>query len=71
MNNKVYDTLKWVLFIVVPAILTLIDGLGVVFEFDTTKITSIISIVATFVGSITMISNSNYRKEIENDKDRN
>lgn len=71
LNDKIYKFLKWFLIIFVPALITLIGGLGKVYNFDTTTINLTIGIVATFLGTITGISNINYYKqsndnEIEN-----
>lgn len=40
--NKIYDFFKWFLLIVVPALATLISGLGTVYDFNTTQITAVI-----------------------------
>lgn len=62
MKSSTYDKLKYALFIFVPALITLISGLGVALNFDTTLITTIIGLITTFIGSITGISNINYKK---------
>lgn len=64
-NNKTYDTLKWVLAIVVPATITLIVTLGKLYHFDTELITGTIGAIATFIGSIFMKSNLNYNRMID------
>ncbi len=71
LNDKIYKVLKWFLIIFVPALITLIGGLGKVYNFDTTTINLTIGIVATFLGTITGISNAKYYNqsndnEIEN-----
>ena len=48
MNDKLYDILKWTLL----------------YNFDTTLIIGTISLVATFLGAITGISNINYKKKV-------
>lgn len=63
LNDKVYKILKWALLIFVPALITLISGLGSVLGFDTTELVAIIGLVATFVGSCVGISSVNYKKE--------
>lgn len=63
LNDKVYNILKWLLIIVVPASITLIGGIGTLYGYDTTKIITIISLVSTFIGAITGISNNNYYKD--------
>lgn len=62
LNDKVYNTLKWALLTVVPALITLISGLGTIYSYDTAQITAVIGLVSTFVGAILGISNSNYNK---------
>lgn len=63
LNDKVYKILKWVLLIVVPALITLISGLGSVLGFDTTALVAIIGLVAAFAGSCVGISATNYKIE--------
>ena len=65
LPNKYYDVLKWVIMIFVPALITLISGLGVVFDYDTATITTVIGLFATFVGSIIGISTANYYADEE------
>lgn len=60
MSNKVYDILKWVLLVCVAPTIALITGLGELYGFDTTLIIGTISLIATFLGAITGISNINY-----------
>ena len=62
LNNKVYNFLKWFLFLFVPASVTLIGALGQIYHFETEIITLTIGVVATFIGTITGISNYNYNK---------
>lgn len=62
LNNKVYDVLKWVLLVGVAPTIALITGLGELYNFDTTLIIGTISLIATFLGAITGISNYNYNK---------
>lgn len=62
LNDKLYNTLKWLLLTVVPALITLISGLGTVYGFDTTQVTAVIGLFATFIGALVGISNANYAK---------
>lgn len=66
LNNKTYDTLKWVLAVVVPATIILITTLGKLYHFDTELIIGTIAAFATFVGSIFMKSSLNYNRMIDN-----
>ena len=63
LNNKVYNIFKWLLITVVPASILLISTLGAIYSFDTEIITLTISAIATFIGTITGISNYNYNKK--------
>ncbi|WP_125604250.1 phage holin [Lapidilactobacillus bayanensis] len=63
LPNKVYDSLKWALTIVAPASIVLIKALGAIYHFDTDAITATIAAVATFAGSLFMISSTQYKKE--------
>lgn len=62
LSDKVYNTLKWLLLTLVPALITLISGLGTIYGYDTTQITAVIGLVATFIGAVVGISNANYSK---------
>ena len=63
LPDKVYNLLKWIILIFVPALITLISGLGVLLGFDTTIINGIIGLVAAFIGSLIGVSTVNYNKE--------
>ena len=65
LNNKIYNILKWTLIIFVPALITLIGTLGQIYKFDTEIIVLTIAAIATFLGTITGISNYNYKKDGE------
>lgn len=65
MSNKLYDILKWTLMVGVAPTIALITGLGKLYGFDPTLITATISLVATFLGAITGISNIKYKKNME------
>lgn len=65
LNDKVYNIFKWALIIFIPALITLISTLGQIYKFDTEIIILTISAIATFIGTITGISNYNYKKEVK------
>lgn len=67
LSDTTYDFLKWMLMIVVPALITLISSLGTIYGWDANTITLTIAAIATFLGVITGISNSNYYKENSED----
>ena len=62
LNDKIYNLFKWLLITVVPSTILLISTLGTIYNFDTEIITLTISAIATFIGTITGISNYNYNK---------
>lgn len=67
LSDSTYNILKWILMIVVPALITLISTLGTIYGWDTSTITLTIAAIATFCGVITGISNANYYKENSED----
>ena len=70
LPNKLYDVLKWLLMIVIPAFITLFSFLAQAWSWDipTEAITGTITAVATFIGVCIGISSLNYYRE-EDDYD--
>ena len=67
MSNKVYDVLKYMAQIVIPAIGTLYFALAGIWGFPyAEQIVGTITAVDTFLGVVLKISSDNYYKEIEN-----
>lgn len=67
MSNKVYDTLKWVAQILLPALGTLYFALARIWDFPLAEeIVGTITAVDAFLGVLLGISSNNYYKEIEN-----
>lgn len=62
LPNKVYDNMKWVLTIATPAVIVLIKTIGVIYNFNTDVIAATIAAVATFAGSLFMVSSTQYKK---------
>ena len=62
LPNKIYDNMKWVLTIATPAIIVLIKALGAIYNFNSDVITATIAAVATFAGSLFMLSSTRYKK---------
>lgn len=62
LSNKIYDILKWTLFIFVPAFNVLLGTLGTIYGFETETIILTIDAIALFLGTIVGISNYNYKK---------
>ena len=64
MSNKVYDVLKWIALIFLPALGALYFGLAKIWGFPyATEIVGTISVVDAFLGALLGISTANYNKE--------
>ena len=63
LNDRVYDTLKWIDLIVLPAIGTAYAGLAQIWGFPyPEQITGTIMVICTLLGSLLGISSANYYK---------
>ena len=62
MNNKIYDILKWIALIALPALGTLIFVLSGIWGFDASKIIGSIAAIETFIGSLIGVSTYQYNK---------
>lgn len=63
MNNKVYNVLKWIALVVLPAIATLYFALATIWDLPySEQIVGTITAIDTFLGAILGISNYNYNK---------
>ena len=68
MSNKVYNTLKWVVMIVLPAISTLYFALSGIWGFPyAEEVVGTIAAITTFLGAILGISNVQYNKKVNAD----
>ena len=67
LPNNVYDVLKWACLIAVPALITLISTLGTIYGQDMTTVTATIGAIATFVGALIGVSNSNFYKNSDDE----
>lgn len=67
LENRVYDILKWVALIALPALSTLISVVlplwNVCDEGTVTAIVGTISAISTFLGSLLGVSSINYNKK--------
>lgn len=64
MNNKIYDILKWIAQIFLPALGTLYFALAGIWNFPYAEaIVGTITAVDTFLGIILGISTANYNKK--------
>ena len=68
--SKVYDVLKWILLIFVPASIALLTTLTMVWGWNIPleAIVATISAIQTFIGALIGISTKNYNKRIEEDE---
>lgn len=66
MSNKVYDILKWVAMIVLPALATFYMGLANTWGLPfAEEIPATITLVDTFLGAVLMISTNQYNKRVD------
>ena len=68
LNNKVYDALKWIVMIVLPALSAFYVALAPVWGWPyAEQVAMTISAVDTFLGAVLCISTAQYHKEAKND----
>lgn len=61
LNNRVYDSLKWFVLIVLPAVSVLIQGLGDLYGYSNSDVVvSTVNLFTVFIGTILQISSKNY-----------
>lgn len=64
MNNNVYDIMKWVALILLPALATFYAALAAVWGLPYTKqVVGTITAVDTLLGTLLKISSDNYKKQ--------
>lgn len=64
LSNKIYDALKWVAQIVLPAIGALYFGISQIWGFPFgEEIVGTITVIDTFLGALLGISTAHYNKE--------
>ena len=65
MSNKLYDVLKWVVMIVLPAISALYVALAGIWGWPyADEAAGTISAITTFLGAVLMISTVQYNKKV-------
>lgn len=63
LNDKVYDVLKWVVMIALPALTTAYVGLGAIWGFPyTTEVAKTSAVICTLLGALLGISTAEYNK---------
>ena len=67
MSNKVYDVLKWISMVVIPAFVTMLGTILSALKVENTNVILIIvGAIATCLGGILKKSNTDYMKKEEN-----
>ena len=67
LSNKVYDTMKWLAIIVLPALATLYTALSAVWAWPySEEVVTTITAVDTFLGAVLCISTATYNKGVQN-----
>lgn len=67
-SDRVYDMMKWLGLIALPALATFYGIIGKVWELPyTAEIVTTITAVGTLIGALIGVSQINYRKEKEDD----
>jgi len=67
MNNKLYDVLKWVAILLLPALATLVAVIGKIWNIPVCDpISQTITALGVFLGAILGISSIQYKKDNEN-----
>lgn len=70
LSNKAYDICKYIVQIFFPALICLVGTVLKVLNVENVDlIVTIMTAVETFLGSVLMISNITYKKEMEEKKD--
>ena len=65
LSNKAYDILKWIAMIVIPALGALYFGLSSIWGLPYgTEIEGTCALLTTFLSTILMISNKNYKNSL-------
>lgn len=66
LNNRVYDVLKWLVLVALPAASVLYSALASVWGWGyVQEVTTTIAAVCAFVGALIGVSTANYNKERE------
>lgn len=66
LANRVYDVLKWLVVIVLPAVGSLYTGLSQIWQLPyASEIPATIMVICTFLGAVLCISTAQYNKEQE------
>lgn len=65
LNNKVYDVMKWIVMIALPAVSALYWGLSGIWSWPyAEEVVGTIAVVTTFLGALLGISTASYKKGV-------
>lgn len=71
MNNKIYDILKWIAMVVLPALGTLYFALAGIWDFPYgEEVVGTITAVDAFLGALLGISTANYKKASKTESEK-
>lgn len=66
LSNRLYDLLKWISLIALPATAVFIQSLGELFSWPPANLCGrIICLFAVFLGSLIQVSSQNYMKGVD------
>lgn len=66
LNDKIYDILKWIVMIVIPAVTTAYVGLSAIWDFPfAEEIAKTSAVICTLLGALLGISTAQYNKTNE------
>lgn len=69
LNDRTYDILKWIVWVFLPALTTLVGGLGELYQWTDANIyTTLLALITVFLGSVTGLSNKQYH--VDHDDER-
>lgn len=68
LSNKVYDILKYISIIAIPAVVVLISSISAAVGVDATTVCAIIGAVGVFIGSLIGVSSNAYKKQNDIEK---
>lgn len=64
MNDRLYDILKWVVMIVIPALTTAYVGLAAIWDFPyAEEIAKTSAVICTLLGALLGISTAQYNRQ--------
>lgn len=69
ITGKLYDWLKWIALLVLPALATLVLGVSLTYEWENgSKVATVITLVSAFLGTILQVSSAKFKSYLETDE---